>query len=257
MPIRVHFGTQAIYGFLLTLTRVGGALTLLPLPGFQNTPQSARIILIIGIAFCLFPLWPVTVPMSGDAGALALAAVSETAAGLLIGLSVAFIFEAFQLGAQAISFQTGFGFASTFDPSSQADSGVFQVFTQLACGLMFFGFGIHSELVRMLAKSMVLFHLEGDAFKGHSVMFILQQGTSMFITSLKLALPVVALLFVVDQALAGISRLQAQLQLLNLAFPAKIALSIFFFAALLTRWPSLYDRWAHEVLGKLIQLFAQ
>ena len=256
MPISVHFGMEAIYGFLLTMTRVASALMLFPLPGLQNAPQVARIVLILGISFCLFPLWPAAVPAHLDGGAFVLSVVSETAIGLWIGLSIAFIFEAFQLGAQAISFQTGFGFASTFDPSSQADSGVFQVFSQLACGLMFFGLGIHLQLIRMLAKSIAVLHLEQDTFKGPAVMIILQQGTSMFITGLKLALPVVALLFVVDQALAGISRLQAQIQLLNLAFPAKIALSMFFFAALLTRWPALYDKWAREVVGRVFQLLA-
>ena len=50
----------------------------------------------------------------------------------------------------------------------------------------------------------------------------------MFVDGFKLALPIVVLLFLVDQGLAAITRLQAQLQLLTLAFPVKILLSILF-----------------------------
>lgn len=257
MPIRAHIAVQTIYAFGLTLTRVASALTLFPLPGFQNTPQVVRIVLILGTTFCLFPLWVSTATAySGDANFL-LAILSESAIGLLIGLNVALIFEAFQLAAQSISFQTGFSFASTFDPSSQADSGVFQVFSQLACGLMFFTFGLYSEVIRMLAKSFTLLSLGQDTFYQPSVSLILEQGSLMFLSGFKIALPVVVLLFLVDQALAGISRLQAQIQLLNLAFPAKIALSMFFFAALMSRWPMIYQTSAGEVLGRVFHLLAR
>ena len=256
MPISVHFGMEAVYGFLLTLTRVGSALTLLPLPGIQNAPQVARIVLIIATTLCLFPLWPAVTMDDLNGGGFLLAVLAEMSIGLLMGLSLSFLSEAFQLGAQAISFQTGFSFASTFDPSSQADSGVFQVFSQLACGLLFFALGIHLQLIQMFARSMTAFSFDQGHFKEGAIALIIHQGSTMFVSGLKLALPVVALLFLVDQALSAISRLQSQLQLLSLAFPAKILLSLLFLATVLTRWPTLYGNWARDMLGGVFQVFS-
>ena len=50
-------------------------------------------------------------------------------------------------------------------------------------------------------------------------------GATLFSVGMRLALPVVALLVMVDVALALLGRINAQLQLLTLAFPAKDAAS--------------------------------
>jgi flagellar biosynthetic protein FliR len=255
MPVSVHFGIEAVSGFVLTLTRVSGALILLPLPGMQYTPQTARIVLIAGITFALFPTWPV-VPAGTSDAAFLMALLMEASAGLLMGLALLFLAETFQLGAQVISFQTGFSFASTFDPTSQADSGVFQVFAQLAAGLLFFVLGIHRHLIRMLASSADVFAAHNGQFEAGSISLLVHLGTNMFISGVTLALPVAALLFLVDQGLSVLGRLQSQLQLLTLAFPAKIIISLLFLGAALTRWPGLYANWAKQILDELFRLIA-
>ncbi|HJY09087.1 MAG TPA: flagellar biosynthetic protein FliR, partial [Bryobacteraceae bacterium] len=76
------------------------------------------------------------------------------------------------------------------------------------------------------------------------------------ISGVKLALPVAALLFLVDQGLSVLGRLQSQLQLLTLAFPAKILISLLFLSAALGRWPGLYEGWARQILDELFRLVA-
>ena len=48
----------------------------------------------------------------------------EAALGLAIGLALAIVLEVFQMAAQVVSLQAGFGYASTIDPTSGADSTV-------------------------------------------------------------------------------------------------------------------------------------
>ena len=255
MPIRVNFSPDAVWGFLLVLTRVGSALVFLPLPGVTSAPQVARIVLIIGITFCLFPLWPSVAHDDLNTGAALLAVLSETSIGLIMGLSLAFLTETFQLGAQAISMQTGFSFASTFDPSSEADSGVFQVLSQLTAGLLLFTLGIHEQLIRMFGRSLVAFSGGATLPRAFSTELVVRMGSNMFLSGLKLALPVVTLLFLVDLLLAVVSRLQQQMQLLTLAFPAKILLSLIFLSGVLTRWPSIYEHLARQMFETVFQLF--
>ena len=75
----------------------------------------------------------------------------------MIGLAVAFLTEGFQLAAQIFGVQAGYGFASTIDPTSQADSGVLQVILTLVTGLLFFTTGIDRQLIRVLAASFQTF----------------------------------------------------------------------------------------------------
>lgn len=234
------------------LTRVGTAILVFPMPGLRNTPQMVRVVLSLAITLCLLPTWP---PANAEEsiGGMTLALIGESAFGLFLGLAVSFVAETLQLGAQLISMQTGFSFASTFDPTSQADSNIFQVLSQLLAGFLFFSFDIHHHFLRLLGLSLNLFDSSGGVLREMSVTALIRLGSKTFLTGLQLALPVIALLFIVDLCMATLSRLHSQLQLLSVAFPAKIALSFFFVATVLERWPSVYVTIARNALDSLFK----
>ena len=254
MPIRVHFGSEALGGFLLTLTRVGSALFLMPLPAFKDLAAAGRIVLVIGLTVALMPVWP-KVQFDGLSGAqFLLAVLGETGFGLVLGLAISFLNGTFQVAAQIISMQAGFSFASTFDPSSQADTTVFQMLSQLVAGLLFFSLGVHRQLLRLLARSFDVFSPDHTALAAASLHTVVGLGGMMFATGLRLGLPVVALLLLTEIALGVLSRLHAQLHLVTLTFPIKTALSFAFLGAILTRWPALYEQTARQIFEALGQL---
>ena len=76
------------------------------------------------------------------------------------------------------------------------------------------------------------------------------------VTGSKMGLPVMTLLLLIDLALAMLSRMESHLQLLSLAFPVKIALSYLFIAALMVRWPGIYETPAMAMLNQLSHLFS-
>lgn len=254
MPISIHFGLPAIAGFVLALMRVGCALFLLPLPGFKDAATTVRIVLVVSITFCLFPYWPRLTTNVSSGAQFALALLAESAAGLLIGLAIAILHETFQFAAQAISVQTGFSMASITDPSSKADTGVLLFLVQLTTGLLFFTLGIYQSLLRLLARSFDIFPLDSHALQQASVQTVIHLAGMMFVMGLKLSLPMVFLLMMVDVAVALLSRLHAQLQLASLTIPAKTALSFVFLGAMIVRWPTLYEQMAHRVFDEIGRL---
>lgn len=256
MPVRIHFEFAAIVGFLLTITRVGSALFFLPLPGLRDAVGVVRVALVVGLSFCLLPFWPAVKMDALSGGRFTMAVLAEAAAGLLIGLAIAFLHESFQFAAQAVSMQSGFSFASIYDPSSKADTGVFLMITQLATGLLFFVFDVHHQLLRLLARSFEIFSYNGPHLEAASIAAALQMGATMFTTGLRLGLPLVVLLLLIEFSLALLSRLHAQLHLLMLTFPAKAALSLVFLAIMLARWPVLYEQMARGIFNLLYRLVA-
>ena len=144
---------STMVAFLLVLARVAGLVTFLPIPGFKNAPGMIRIVLAFAIAVALFPVWPNLPNEVPSFGQLTAWAFSEMGFGIVAGLAVGFLTEAFQIAAQVLGLQAGYGYASTIDPTSQADSGVLQVVMTLMTGLLFFSCGIDRELIRVLAAS--------------------------------------------------------------------------------------------------------
>ncbi len=223
---------STIFAFLMVLARVAGVVGFLPLPGFKNAPATVRVILAMTIAFALFPSWPSLPDELPTFGALVASAFSELGFGLVIGLAVAFLTEGFQLGAQALGMQAGYGYAQTIDPTSQADSGVLQVLMTLMTGLLFFSTGADRELLRVLAASFERFPAGAWAPSAANLEGVLRLGAGMFVTGLRIAMPVMALLLLIDLALAVIGRMQQQLQLLSLAFPVKMLAAIAMLSAI-------------------------
>lgn len=59
MHTELRLALPTLYGFLLVLARVAGALVFVPLPGINAGPEPARVVLALGFAVALFPAWPV------------------------------------------------------------------------------------------------------------------------------------------------------------------------------------------------------
>lgn len=245
---------STMLAFMLVLARVAGLITFLPIPGFKNAPGMIRIVLAMAITFALFPAWPSLPDELPTFGALTGMAFAELGFGLAVGIAVGFLTEGFQLAAQVLGLQAGYGYASTIDPASQADSSVLQVVMTLVTGLLFFTTGADRELIRILAASFVKFPAGSWAPSAASLDGLVHLGAGMFTTGLRLALPVIALLILIDLALALIGRMQQQLQLLSLAFPVKMLAAIAMLAALAPVIARVFEGSTARTLAALTQM---
>jgi flagellar biosynthetic protein FliR len=71
-------------------------------------------------------------------------------------------------------------------------------------------------------------------------MQVLRVGSAMFSTGFRLALPVIAVLTMVDISLALLGRVNAQLQLLTIAFPVKMIVALMLLGWLALLLPVLF-----------------
>src|SRR5947209_2277627 len=205
---------STVIGFLLTLIRVSGVFVFIPIPGTSSMLSPIRVILALGITISLFPVWPQAAP-NPSPGLFVLWVLSEAAIGVGVGLAIGFVAEAFGLGAQVLGLQAGYSFASSVDPTTQADSTVIVVFSQLAAGLLFFATGLHREVLRIFARSLEIYPAGSFVLTRAAAEQILMMGSTIFSTGLRLGLPLIAILVMVDISLALLGRVNSQIQLLH------------------------------------------
>jgi len=251
----IRIPVAAMMSFCLVLVRVGGAFVFVPVPGFKNLPRIARVVLIAGMTIALLPVWPRVSPEQLEVGTIVLWLLTELTFGVTVGLSIAFLNEAFVLASQIFGLQAGYGYASTVDPATQADSSVLQILAHLTAGLLFFALGLHREVIRLFAESLRVLPPGGRPPTIAAAEPILALGGQMFAIAVRMALPVVALLMLVDLSLALLGRINSQLQLLMLAFPAKMLVSMILLAAIAVALPRLYQAAAGptlETLGEVL-----
>ena len=254
MPASLTIHLATVYAFLLVMARVAGAFVFVPIPGVKDTPQAARVLITVAITFALYSKWPVVDASAMSAGRVAGCAICEAAFGITVGLAVAFLTEAMTFAAQLVSTQAGFSYASTIDPTTQADYCVMAVFTQLGTGLLLFAFGLDREILKIFARS-----LESNPPGTFSVTPVLADaviriGGEALSVGLRLALPVTALLTLIDLSLALLGRLNAQLQLLSMAFPAKMITALLVLAWMTAVYPRVYAAFAERIWPSLLPL---
>jgi flagellar biosynthetic protein FliR len=177
--------------------------------------------------------------------------IMEAALGVGTGLAVAFVIEAFAVGAQIMGLQAGYAFAAIVDPNTQADSTVLVVFSQIAVGLLFFATGLDREVIRVMAQSLAIYPAGSFALSRGAGEQILLAGSTMFTTGLRLALPMVAIFAMLDIALALLGRVNAQLQLLHISFPVKMMLGLGLLGSLAWLFPTLMSVTAGSTFAAL------
>jgi flagellar biosynthetic protein FliR len=250
MPAEIALPYTTLYSFLLVFARVAGALTFVPLPGISRGPATPRVALALALTAALFPAWPHVNAPSG-AGQFVVWVAAEAAFGITAGLAIAFLLETLAVGFQTLGLQAGYSYASTIDPTTEADSSVLLVFAQLLSGLLFFSLGLDREVLRIFAASLVR-HPPGSYMPGEPALATLTGlGAGMLSTGLRLAMPVIVLLLLVDFALALLGRMHQQLQLLTLAFPAKMLAALALLAAVLVVFLPVWRAAAERTLAAM------
>jgi flagellar biosynthetic protein FliR len=251
MHTDLTFQLATLYGFLLALARVSGVVVFVPIPGFSAGPEPSRVVLVVALTLALFPAWStlaVGAGQTGEAGptlalgSLAGGIVRETFFGMTVGLAVAFLLEGVQLAAQTLGLQAGYSYASTVDPNTQADTTTLQLMAQLLAGSLFFAFGFDRLVLKALARSFEWGPGSMLLRDGNAVEAITRLGAGIFATGLQLALPVLALLVLLDIAFGVLGRLHAQLQLLSLSFAIKMLAALVFLASVLSVYPGVFER---------------
>ncbi len=239
---------------LLVFTRVAGMFTFLPLPGLRTAPDVPRLFLSLCVTGIVFPLWPAPSATPPNLGFLLVSMFNEVAFGLTIGVALAFLLEGLQMASQIAGLQAGFSYASTIDPNTQADSSVLYVFVQLLSAVLFFAMGLDRKVIAIVGASLKSAPPGTWQLTGAAGDVIARMGSTMFTMGLRLAMPVVGFLLLVDIGCACAGRLSAQLQLLSMAFPAKLLAGFALLALVLTAVPQLMEIYAAPVLASLARL---
>jgi flagellar biosynthetic protein FliR len=243
-----------IFGFLLVLARVSGVILFVPIPGMQSIPETARAVLALALSFVLMPAWPLVTPVGAGLGQLPGWIAAEFTFGLMVGVCISFLLEGFQMAAQMAGLQAGYSFASTIDPNTQADSGILQILTGLLANLLFLAFGYDRAVIRVLAASLQTIPAVGSLSSLTVMDAVIRLGSQIFITGFSLALPVVALLILLDLSFSIVSKVHAQFQLMSLMFPAKMLMGISMLALCMAAFGKVGPALANHTLAVLMRL---
>jgi flagellar biosynthesis protein FliR len=164
--------------------------------------------------------------------------MEQAVIGIFLGIAMQFLFAAYQLAGEFFSVQMGFGISEVLDPISQVSIPVIGTLKNLIALFVFFVSGAHTYLIQALAFSFERVPHLGFSFltqgvtQNHLFKYITLLSGGMFVTALKIALPVMGCLLLVSVTLGVLSKAAPQMNMLVLGFSAKIIIGFMVLAIL-------------------------
>ncbi|KRA31141.1 MULTISPECIES: flagellar biosynthetic protein FliR [unclassified Nocardioides] len=210
---------------LLASVRVATWLIVVPPFSTRGIPSMAKVILALGLSLSMAPTLATEALPSTTPGLL-VATASQALIGLAMGYVTMLLFSAIGAAGSLIDLFGGFALASAWDPLGMNMNTVFGRFHQMLATILLMASGGHLLVIGGLLSTFKYLPLNSmpDMSNWDSV---LVTAFSMFFTvAVQMALPMIAVLFVADLALALLTKVAPQLNALNVMFPAKVGLTL-------------------------------
>jgi len=209
--------------YLLTFSRAGAMIMLLPVIGDAGVPARVRLAFALAVSAALVPIttqyYPAAAPPPIE---LATLIARETTAGVLVGTMARLIMSALETAGTLIATQTGLAFAQTFDPGQGTQSAMVSTFLSLIGALLVFESGLHHLAIGAIAGSYTLLPPNQAFPVADMAEMTLGLVAGAFALGLQLAAPFLVFGLLIYATLGVLSRLMPQLQVFFLAMPVNI-----------------------------------
>lgn len=235
----------------LLLVRPGFLVMAVPAFGSGFAPPMVRIGLMVAVSLLLMPF----VALSDELPPLGLAVVvaREAIVGLALAMAVRALIAATELAGNLMGFNIGFFLAAVVDPQSGVQNKVLSAAYATFALVVFFAIDGHHAVLRSLAASYDVLPVGAWHVDGPIAGIVGQLLGVVFVLGVQLAAPVLVVLFVVELALALMSRLAPQMNLMMLGMPLRVAVGLTVLASTLHIVPRLLA----STLGSALELSAR
>jgi flagellar biosynthetic protein FliR len=148
----------------------------------------------------------------------------EILVGIAMGFAVQLVFDAIALGGQVISMSMGLGFAVFLDRVRGVNVPVLGQLFLMVGMLVFLSLDGHLALIQLVADSFQLLPISAGGLSSDALSNLLQWSSQVFVIALKIALPAITGLLVVNLAFGVTSRAAPTLNLFAIGFPVAMLL---------------------------------
>src|SRR3569623_1585063 len=241
-------------GLLWALGRIGGLCLIAPVLGSGVIPARIRVGLVVMLTLVLAPLAPAAVDPLSATGVATM--VSQILIGASVGFVLKLVFEAVAFGGELVGQGMSLGFAEVVNPGGGGSTPVLSQFYMVLVTLLFLALNGHLRLIQLLADSFQTLPPGPVAINGEGLHAVVLFGTHLFSGAVRVALPAVTALLVVNIGFAAISRAAPSMNLFAVGFPITLCLGSIALWLGLRALPGAFDTlqdsaWSlmHELVG--------
>ncbi len=252
--------------FLLVLFRISGIFILAPVLGSATIPTQVKVLLTLTLSLCVYPLLLDTgKPSSGfiahaTSQGLVMWTIPvliglELLVGYTIGFAVSIPLMGMQVGGSIIGQQVGVGAAALFNPDTQAESDpVAELFFFVALAI-FTILGGHRVMLETLVGSFDRIPLGGFNDFAAIAGLVVGLATLMIELALRIAAPMLCLIFLETIAMGFISRTVPGMNIMSIGFALRLVMGMGFLVMSIGLAATVYTDVTRQVLYAIRNFF--
>ncbi|MDF2802689.1 MAG: fliR [Anaerocolumna sp.] len=209
--------------FLVIFCRIVFALAFLPIIEEAKVPPLA----LGGLCTCLTYITMATLGTTDlvyqpTLVSFMVVIVKECIIGIILGFGIRIFFQVYYFVGMLLGTQGGLGMSMMFDPSSGEQVPIIGRFYALGFSVIFIVSGGYHWFIKTLIESFELIPINAVIFRPNVVGTIVEAVANYWLVSFKLAIPVLAVLFIIDCGLGVLARTVPQMNMFVIGLPLKM-----------------------------------
>lgn len=202
--------------------RIGACLMVAPVFGARFVPARLRVVLAGAITVPIVPLLPVAPDVALLSVAGALVTVQQLLIGVALGFALQLVFDALTLAGQLLANGMGLGFAFNLDPLRGVSTPALGQLYVVLGTLTFLALDGHLALISTLVDSFKGLPVSESGLDPARLRALADWGSELFSGALRIALPGVTALLVINLAFGVMSRAAPALNLFAVGLPVTL-----------------------------------
>jgi len=211
------FFRSELGAFALELARITGLVVVSPLL-WADAPKTVRAAIVILLAFLVHGQGKVAPGIVGAPELAVIGIFGELMLGAAMGFVVRLVLAIAEVTANAASPLIGFGIAQVFNPATGGDDTVLNALLQKVALWVALLTGMHHAVLGTLLASFQAVPVGSIILPSRAFPLLLEMSSSVLSTGVRLALPLMAVLFMVQIALGFVSRAAPAMQVFSVGF---------------------------------------
>lgn len=236
--------------FLIIFVRIVAALIFLPIVEESRIPKVALAGISLAIALSAYFKIDVTANYyEPNLVSYTILLVKEMIVGLIIGFVVKIFFQIYPFVGSLLSMQGGISMSVVMDPSSGTQSTQIGRIYNLGLAAVFIASGGYHWFIHTLVDSFTLIPIGKEVFGPHLVTTMVETVGNYLEIGLKLSMPIIGVILVVDFAMGILARTVPQMNMFVIGIPIKM-LILFILLAITMNVTATYN---HLIIENLVQ----
>lgn len=251
--------------WLMILFRLTGIFVLAPVLGSSTVPRVVKVFLALGLSFAVWPmLWMdpkasthLSAAVSSlDLWSLGLLVALELLIGYVIGYAASLPMIGMQLGGHMVDQQMGIAAAQLYNPEFDDQTGVTGQLLFMFALALFVAAGGLNVMLNTLAQTFRHVPLGGFASFEQVAHLIVGLISIMFELGLRIAAPLLCLMFLVSVGMGFLMRTVPQFNILSVGFAIRILSSLVVMMILIGAIAGAYGDMAAQTMQTLMTFFS-